>query len=66
MIRNSQQAGEIRADLGAAHLAALFHHLYPGALMHWLALPDLELRREIALATNVFQQSSARLPNEEK
>jgi AcrR family transcriptional regulator len=65
MIRNSQQVGKIRADLGAAHLATLFHHLYLGALMRWLALPNLELRREFALAIDVFLQGSTRVPNEE-
>ncbi|MFM0043700.1 hypothetical protein PQR05_18750 [Paraburkholderia sediminicola] len=35
----------------------------PGALMRWLALPDLELRHEFALAIDVFLQGSARMPN---
>lgn len=65
MIRNSQQVGKIRADLGAAHLATLFHHLYLAALMRWLTLPNLELLREFALAIDVFLQGSARVPNEE-
>lgn len=65
MIRNSQHNGKIRSDLGAAHLATLFHHLYLGALMRWLSLPDLELRREFALAIDLFLQGSARIPNEE-
>lgn len=64
MIRNSQHNGKIRSDLGAAHLATLFHHLYLGALMRWLSLPDLELRREFALAIDVFLQGSARISNE--
>ncbi|RKE26236.1 TetR family transcriptional regulator [Paraburkholderia sp. BL23I1N1] len=62
MIRNSQHVGKIRSDLSAAHLATLFHHLYLGALMRWLALPDLELRHEFALAIDVFLQGSARTP----
>ncbi|MFL9865181.1 TetR/AcrR family transcriptional regulator [Paraburkholderia fungorum] len=66
MIRNSQHNGKIRSDLSAVHLATLFHHLYLGALMRWLALPDLELRREFALAIDVFLQGSARMPNEEQ
>jgi len=63
MIRNSQHAGKIRSDLSAAHLATLFHHLYLGALMRWLALPDLELRHEFALGVDVFLQGSARMPS---
>ncbi|MGQ7939419.1 hypothetical protein [Paraburkholderia sp. D1E] len=35
----------------------------PGALMRWLALPDLELRHEFALAIDVFLQGSARMPS---
>lgn len=34
-----------------------------GALMRWLALPDLELRHEFALAIDVFLQGSARMPS---
>jgi hypothetical protein len=33
--------------------------------MRWLALPNLELRREFALAIDVFLQGSTRVPNEE-
>ncbi|MFM0733366.1 TetR/AcrR family transcriptional regulator [Paraburkholderia sediminicola] len=65
MIRTSQRAGKIRSDLGAVHLATLFHHLYLGALMRWLALPDLELRHEFALAIDVFLQGSARMPSQQ-
>lgn len=62
LIRNSQRSGECRADLDAGHLAVLFHHLYLGALLRWLAVPGLELRREFAVATDVFLRGCARAP----
>ncbi|NYH22854.1 TetR/AcrR family transcriptional regulator [Paraburkholderia bryophila] len=54
LIAKGQAAGELRDDLPAAHLAALFHHLYLGALMRWLTLPGLKLKREFAAVVDLF------------
>ncbi|WP_063771789.1 TetR/AcrR family transcriptional regulator [Burkholderia sp. 9120] len=54
LIAKAQAAGELRDDLPAAHLAALFHHLYLGALMRWLTLPGLKLKREFAAVVDLF------------
>lgn len=59
MIGNSQAAGNLRADLDAAHLATLFHHLYLGALMRWLTLPGLSLSCEFSAALDVFLRGCA-------
>lgn len=56
MIGNSQASGRIRADLQASHLSMLFHHLYLGALMRWLTLPNLSLGNEFSTALDVFLQ----------
>ena len=54
MIGNSQASGGIRADLPAPYLATMFHHLYLGALMRWLADPALSLDTEFSCALDVF------------
>jgi AcrR family transcriptional regulator len=59
-IREGQQSGELRKDLAAPHLAALLHHLYFGALMRWLMLPGLVLRKEFRTAIRLFLQGAAR------
>lgn len=58
-----QRAGELRSDIAASHLAELFHHLYFGALMRWLAVPGLALREEFAVATKLFVEGAATHPN---
>ena len=50
----SQLAGELRKDISAAHLAALFNHLYLGALMRWLTVPGLKIEEEFAAAVSLF------------
>ncbi|QIY01337.1 TetR/AcrR family transcriptional regulator [Bordetella bronchiseptica] len=59
MIGNSQASGGIRADLPAPYLATMFHHLYLGALMRWLADPALSLDAEFSCALDVFLQGCA-------
>ncbi len=54
LIRRGQAAGEIRNDLDPARLAIAFHHLYLGAILHWLADPSLKLRKEFAAAVELF------------
>jgi AcrR family transcriptional regulator len=53
-IAASQRAGELRKDLSAAHLATLFNHLYLGAMMRWLVVPNLELEEEFAAVVSLF------------
>lgn len=59
MIGNSQASGGIRADLPAPYLATMFHHLYLGALMRWLADPALSLDAEFSCALGLFLQGCA-------
>ncbi len=54
LIVAAQQAGMLRTDVSAAHLASLLHHLYFGALMRWLTLPGLVLRDEFAVVVDLF------------
>lgn len=54
LIAAAQQAGTLRTDVSAAHLASLLHHLYFGALMRWLTLPGLVLRDEFAVVVELF------------
>lgn len=54
LIAAAQQAGTLRTDVSAAHLASLLHHLYFGALMRWLTLPGLVLRDEFAVVVDLF------------
>lgn len=54
LIAAGQQAGQLRDDLPAAHLASLLKHLYFGALMRWLAQPDLDLNAEFAVIVDLF------------
>jgi AcrR family transcriptional regulator len=53
-IAASQRAGELRGDLDAAHLATLFNHLYLGAMMRWLVVPELRLEDEFAAVVSLF------------
>jgi len=59
-IREAQQSGELRKDIAAPHMAALLHHLYFGALMRWLMLPRLVLRKEFAIVVRLFLEGAAR------
>lgn len=59
LIRKSQEAGQMRNDLGAGHLATMFHHLYLAALLRWLNVPNLILRDEFAAAVRIFIEGTA-------
>lgn len=59
LIRNSQNAGELRTDFKAEHLAVLFHHLCLGALLEWLLAGNLKLRRELDAAVELFIHGAA-------
>lgn len=56
----AQQSGELRRDLPSGQLATLFHHLYLGALMRWLAAPAADLRAEFAAIVDLFFHGAAR------
>ncbi len=55
-----QQSGELRRDLPSGQLATLFHHLYLGALMRWLAASESDLRAEFAATVDLFFHGAAR------
>ncbi len=59
LILKSQEAGELRSDLSAEHLAMMFHHLYLGAMLRWLTVPGLKLREEFANAVGLFVDGAA-------
>jgi len=54
LIVQAQESGELRTDVSAEHLASLLHHMYFGALMRWLTLPGLNLRKEFAVVVDLF------------
>lgn len=56
----AQHGGELRRDLPSGQLATLFHHLYLGALMRWLAAPAADLRAEFAAIVDLFFHGAAR------
>lgn len=58
LIAQAQEAGELRNDLSAEHLASLLHHMYFGALMRWLTLPGLKLRKEFATVVDLFARGA--------
>lgn len=58
LILKSQEAGEIRTDMSATHLATLFHHLYLGAVLRWMTVPRLNLREEFVSALRLFAEGA--------
>jgi AcrR family transcriptional regulator len=54
LILEGQQAGELRKQPSIDQLATSFHHLYLGALLRWLNVPGLSLRREFHAITALF------------
>ncbi|WP_296223767.1 TetR/AcrR family transcriptional regulator [Ralstonia sp. UBA689] len=54
LIGTAQQSGELDTRLDAEHLAGLFEYLYLGALMRWLARPEVDLHEAFAAIINVF------------
>ncbi|GLQ45753.1 TetR family transcriptional regulator [Dyella lipolytica] len=59
LILKSQEAGEMRTDLSAEHLALMFHHLYLSALLRWLDIPGLKLGEEFASVVRLFIEGAA-------
>lgn len=62
----AQHSGELRRDLPSGQLATLFHHLYLGALMRWLAAPAADLRTEFAAIVDLFFHGAARAAEPER
>lgn len=54
LIAAAQDAGELDAAFAPAQLATWFHHLYLAALLRWLTVPGLSLRREFSDAARLF------------
>jgi AcrR family transcriptional regulator len=58
LIAEGQRAGELSKKLPAQQLATWFHHLYLGALLRWLTVPDLSLRKEFGAILNLFVEGA--------
>ncbi|ALX13959.1 TetR family transcriptional regulator [Burkholderia cepacia JBK9] len=54
LIVAGQQAGELNGTLQADQLATWFHHLYLAAMMRWLTVPGLSLKREFQSVAKLF------------
>ncbi len=58
LIAAGQETGELVHDFPAAQLAALFQHLYLGALLRWLNEPGLSLKAEFAAVLDLFVEGA--------
>ncbi|UTV58233.1 TetR/AcrR family transcriptional regulator [Burkholderia arboris] len=54
LIVAGQQAGELNGTLQADQLATWFHHLYLAAMLRWLTVPGLSLKREFQSVAKLF------------
>jgi AcrR family transcriptional regulator len=54
MFQDGQAAGEVRADLAPAMLAATFESMLHGAVLLWLAHPDTDLKRHFDVALELL------------
>ncbi|MCA8428752.1 TetR/AcrR family transcriptional regulator [Burkholderia seminalis] len=54
LIVAAQQAGELNGTLRADQLATWFHHLYLAAMLRWLTVPGLSLKREFQSVAKLF------------
>jgi AcrR family transcriptional regulator len=54
LIGEGQRAGELSRALPADQLATWFHHLYLAALLRWLTVPGLTLRKEFRAMIRLF------------
>ena len=54
LIAAGQQSGELNGTLRADQLATWFHHLYLAAMLRWLSLPGLSLKREFQAVAKLF------------
>lgn len=58
LIAEGQRTGELSKDFPADQLATWFHHLYLGALLRWLIVPDLSLQKEFTAITRLFVEGA--------
>jgi TetR/AcrR family transcriptional regulator, regulator of autoinduction and epiphytic fitness len=58
LIAEGQRAGELGRKPPAEQLATWFHHLYLGALLRWLTVPDLSLRKEFGAIIKLFVEGA--------
>ncbi|WP_176046127.1 TetR/AcrR family transcriptional regulator [Burkholderia sp. BCC1644] len=54
LIVAGQRAGELNGTLQAEQLATWFHHLYLAAMLRWLTVPGLSLKREFQSIAKLF------------
>lgn len=58
LLKQGQQSGELRSDVGAVQLAQYLSSLYLTALTRWLSLPDLDLRGELLMVVDFFMRAA--------
>ncbi|KAB0640508.1 TetR/AcrR family transcriptional regulator [Burkholderia latens] len=58
LIAAGQQAGELNPALAADQLATWFHHLYLAAMLRWLTVPGLSLKREFQAVAKLFVEGA--------
>lgn len=58
LIAAGQQAGELNPALAAGQLATWFHHLYLAAMLRWLTVPGLSLKREFRSVAKLFVEGA--------
>ncbi|WP_034177150.1 TetR/AcrR family transcriptional regulator [Burkholderia ambifaria] len=58
LIAAGQQAGELNPALAADRLATWFHHLYLAAMLRWLTVPGLSLKREFQSVAKLFVEGA--------
>ncbi|RQR56606.1 TetR/AcrR family transcriptional regulator [Burkholderia sp. Bp9140] len=62
LIAAGQQAGELNPALAADQLATWFHHLYLAAMLRWLTVPGLSLKREFQSVARLFVEGAQAKP----
>ncbi|MBN3789450.1 TetR/AcrR family transcriptional regulator [Burkholderia sp. Ac-20353] len=58
LIAAGQQSGELNPSLPADQLATWFHHLYLAAMLRWLNVPGLSLKREFQAIVRLFVEGA--------
>ncbi|VWB23438.1 TetR family transcriptional regulator [Burkholderia lata] len=58
LIAAGQQSGELNGALHADQLATWFHHLYLAAMLRWLTVPGLSLKREFQAVAKLFVEGA--------
>lgn len=62
LIAAGQQSGELNPALAADQLATWFHHLYLAAMLRWLTVPRLSLKREFQAVAKLFVEGAQAKP----